>query len=56
MELPWQVDESASLFMVHKSIQCTVKILENFDPREHKMIAKWYKTVQFWHFKTTMMK
>lgn len=34
------MDESTSLFMVHKSIQITVKILENFDPRELKLIAK----------------
>lgn len=50
------MDESVSLFMIHKLIQIPVKILESFDPRELKLIAKWYKTVQFWHSKITMIK
>lgn len=40
MDLPWHVDEFADLFMVHKIMEITVKILENFDPRELKLIAK----------------
>lgn len=44
------------LFVVHKIIQITMKILHSFYPRELKLIAKWYKTVQFWYSKTTVIK
>lgn len=47
MGLPWPAYKSVSLFMIHKLIQIPVKVLESFDPRELKLVAKWYKTVQF---------
>lgn len=56
MDLLRHADKSVRLFMIHKVIQIPVKILESFDPRELKMIAKWYATVQFCHSKITMIK
>lgn len=56
MDLPWHADKSVRLFMIHKLIQIPLKVLERFDPRELKLVARWYKMIQFWHSKITMIK